>query len=213
MRPSSSSTTLIANPGDAPAEVTATFLLPAGPPLDKAYTVAPRSRFNIWVDTEDALLADTAVSTIVTSTNGVPIIVERAMWWPGPTSATWAEAHNAAGLTSTGRMFALAEGEVGGATGVETYVLIANRGAADTARVTLLFEDGTQASKDVPLPTSSRTNVNVAFEFPSAVGRRFGVIVEALGATPAIVVERAMYSNAAGITWAAGTNAVATRLQ
>ena len=40
------------------------------------------------------------------------------------------------------------------------------------------------------------------------------MIVESLGATPAqLVVERAMYSNAGGVTWSAGTAAVATRLQ
>ena len=38
-------------------------------------------------------------------------------------------------------------------------------------------------------------------------------MVESLGATPAqIVVERAMYSNANGVVWAAGTNALATKL-
>jgi hypothetical protein len=40
------------------------------------------------------------------------IIVERAMWWPGPTSATWHEAHNSPGTTQTGTRWALAEGEV-----------------------------------------------------------------------------------------------------
>jgi hypothetical protein len=39
------------------------------------------------------------------------------------------------------------------------------------------------------------------------------MIVESLGASPIeIVVERAMYSNADGVVWAAGTNALATRL-
>jgi hypothetical protein len=39
-------------------------------------------------------------------------------------------------------------------------------------------------------------------------------VVESLGPTPVqIVVERAMYSNAGGVQWAAGTNALATRLQ
>jgi len=39
-------------------------------------------------------------------------------------------------------------------------------------------------------------------------------VVESLGETPAqIVVERAQYSNAGGVRWAAGTNAVATRLK
>jgi hypothetical protein len=37
-------------------------------------------------------------------------------------------------------------------------------------------------------------------------------VVESLTGEP-IVVERAMYSNAGGVTWAAGTNALATRLR
>jgi hypothetical protein len=41
-----------------------------------------------------------------------------------------------------------------------------------------------------------------------------GALVESLGASPApIVVERAMYTNAGGRIWAAGTNALATRLR
>jgi hypothetical protein len=47
-------------------------------------------------------------------------------------------------------------------------------------------------------------------QYSSTVDRRFGVIVDS-GGLP-IVVERAMYSNANGITWAAGTAAVATPL-
>ena len=46
--------------------------------------------------------------------------------------------------------------------------------------------------------------------FPSAAGRRVGLIVESAGVP--VVVERAMYSDAGGQSWAAGTNAVATRL-
>ena len=50
--------------------------------------------------------------------------------------------------------------------------------------------------------------------FQQAAGKRFGAIVESLGTTPAqIVVERAMYWDAAGQRWAAGTNALATKLQ
>jgi hypothetical protein len=204
---------LVANPGETAAAITATFLLPDGTSIVKTDSVAPQSRFNLWVDTLDDRLRDTAVSTIITSTNGVPIIVERAMWWPGPTPASWAEAHNSAGLTTTGRKWALAEGEVGGRRGLETYILIANPGGADTARVTLYYEDGTRESKNIFLPASSRTNVAVAAEFSNSVGWRFAAVVEALGADPQIAVERAMYSNAGGVVWAAGTNAVATKLK
>jgi hypothetical protein len=96
---------------------------------------------------------------------------------------------------------------------VETYVLIANRGAADHATVTLLYEDGTSESRVFSLAGGSRTNVAVAFDFPNAVDRRFGIVVTAENPDAQIAVERAMYSNAGGVVWAAGTNAVATRVQ
>jgi hypothetical protein len=45
-------------------------------------------------------------------------------------------------------------------------------------------------------------------------GTRFSAVVESLGVTPArIVVERAMYWNAAGQFWAAGSDLLATKLQ
>jgi hypothetical protein len=110
----------------------------------------------------------------------------------------------------------VAEGEVGGARGHETYLLIANTSAfAGNATVTLLFEDGTSLVKTYPLAPSSRTNVAVGPQFGSTfggaiAGRRFGAVIESTGTTPAqIVVERAMYSSG----FAAGTNALATKLQ
>ena len=81
--------------------------------------------------------------------------------------------------------------------------------------MTLLFEDGTRAGR--PTRTSQRTAGSTCRGrfFPQAAGKRFGAIVESLGArgTAQIVVERAMYSSAAGIWWAAGTDAVATRIR
>jgi hypothetical protein len=204
---------LVANPTGADAPIEVRYLLPDGSEIVRSHQVPAQSRYTVWVDREDSRLADTAVSAIVTSTAGVPIVAERSMWWPGPTAATWAEAHNSVGLTSTGRTWALAEGEVRGLRGTETYILIANRGPEGTARVTLYYEDGTSESRDFTLPGSSRTNVAVGFEFPGAVGKRFAAIVEALEADTHIIVERAMYSDANGVVWAAGTNAVATKLQ
>lgn len=179
----------------------------------KNYVVAANSRFNIWLDIEDPLLAATAVSTTITSTNGVPVIVERSMWWPG-SSATWFEAHNAAGSTVTGTQWGLGEGEQGGPFANETYILIANTSATPgPADVTLYFEDSTSVTRTFPLNGNSRFNVAVGIDFPEAVGRRFGAIVQSTG-TPAaqIVVERAVYNNAFGVVWAAGSNALGTRL-
>ena len=142
---------LIANPNPEDAAVTD---LPADRRArrrSRSLTAAANSRSNIWVDLEQIPgepgrpLADVALSSTVASTNGVPIIVERAMWWPGD---GWAEGHNSAGATTTGTVWALAEGAVGGARGTETYLLIANTSAtAGSATVTLYFEDGTTTAK------------------------------------------------------------------
>ena len=211
---------LLANPTATDAVAAVTYLLPDGTTLGKTMVVPANSRQNIWVDydTPDGTtgypLLDTAVSTTVTVTNGVPIIVERTMWWPGDSSA-WHEAHNSAGATQAGTVWALADGEVGGSGSVATYVLIANTSAYQgQARVTLMFENGTTASRILDLAPTSRTNVAVESDFPQAAGRRFGTLVESLGATPAaIVVERAMYADAGGVAWAAGTNALAARMR
>jgi hypothetical protein len=206
---------LVANPNAEAASIEARHLLPDGTVITRNHTVAGNSRFNIWVDFEDPRLANANVSTTISSTNGVPVIVERAMWWPGPSPASWTEAHNAAGATTTGTLWALAEGEQGGAGQAETYILVANTSATPgQARVTLVFEDGTRAERTFPLPPNSRTNVAVGAEFPAADGSRFGALVESTGSEPAqLVVERAMYTSGGGAHWSGGTSAVATRLR
>jgi alpha-tubulin suppressor-like RCC1 family protein len=211
---------LIANPNAGAATVTMTYLLPDGTTVTKTLGVAGNSRQTVYVNGADARLADTPVSTVVAATQ--PVIVERAMWWPGPTWATWYEAHNSPGTTETGTLWALAEGESGGDRGVETYILMANTSAyAGQVKVTLLFEDGTPATSEATftLLANSRRTIYPPLDFAAAVpagaDRRYGVLVESVGTTPAqIVVERAMYANDdAGVVWAAGTNAVATRLK
>jgi hypothetical protein len=218
---------LVANPNPVEALVRGTYLLPGGATLTKDYAVPPNSRFNVWVDLEEfpdgsgnLALADTAVSATMTSLDGVPIIVERSMWWPGPTPAAWAEAHNSVGSIATGTLWALAEGEQGGPSNAQTYLTIANTSDyAGQAKVTLLFEDGSvPAEVTVALPANSRTNVwppvDVRAWFPPGTHRRFGALVESVGARPAdIVVERPMYWDAHGVPWAAGTNAMGTRVR
>jgi hypothetical protein len=180
----------------------------------KPYDVAPNSRFTIWVDQEGDRLVDTAVSTTIRSTNDVPVIVERTMWWPG-SSSQWHGAHNSPGATATGTRWALAEGEVDGARNLETYILVANMSAVPAdVKVTLLFEDGTSTEQTYTgIPARSRFNVPVGTYLPQAYGRRFGALVESVGPSPApLVVERAMYWEAVWQRWAAGTSALGTRL-
>jgi hypothetical protein len=199
---------LVANAESTDAQIKVSYLLPNGAaPVVKNYTVAANSRLTINVDGEDPKLVDTPVSTIVESTNAVPVIVERAMWWPSP---NWYEAHLSAGATTTGTTWALAEGFVQSVPGseVETYILIANTSAAaGTADVTVYLSDLTSQTMNVRLDPNSRVSVNVSQAFPQAIGKGgFGTIIQSNG--PQIVVERAMYSNANGQVWAAGTDAL-----
>jgi hypothetical protein len=199
---------LLANPNPSGTTATVTYLLPNGTTVSRDYGVAANSRRTIDVENESPLLANTGVSMTVTAPIG--IMAERAMWWPGG-AATWQEAHNSPGATATATQWAAADGEV--ASGIDTYVLLANTGAAaGLVRVSLLFEDGgASVSRDFLVAANSRFNVNVAAEFPPAAGRRFGILVLSLSGVP-LVVERAAYSNAGGVVWAAGANSLATRI-
>ena len=202
---------LIANPSTQATQVRVTYLLPSGAPLEKEYTVAAQSRLTISVDEQDARLTDTPVSAIVESLNGVGIVVERSMWWPG--GGRWTEGHLSAGSTMTARRWAVAGGVIG--AGVETYVLIANTSAfAGNATVTALRSDdgGPAASQTVFLPANSRVNVPMS-QLPGLAGpgvTSFGVLIVSDG--PEIVIERATYMDFGGIVWAAGHASLGTPL-
>lgn len=217
---------LLANPTAQPAQVLLRFLMD-GAVVEHRDVVPPFERFNVWVDQlgtdasliarnpDYARLADTAVSTEVVVENGVGILAERSMWWPGSV-ATWTEAHSSAGVTAAATRWALAEGEVGGVPNHATYILVANpTDTPATVRVTLLYESLAPEERTYAVPANSRFNVPVGASgyFPNAVGRRFGAVVESIGTSPPpIVVERAMYSDVPGRHWAAGHNSVATPL-
>jgi hypothetical protein len=199
---------LLANPNPDPTTATLQYLLPDGRVISKSYPLPPQSRTTINVDGEDPALVDTPVSTKVTAT--LPIVVERAMWWPSP---NWYEAHDSAGAVVTAPTWALAEGQVGGALEAQTYVLIANTSnVGGQVDVTIFFEDDTAPlTQRFDVLPNSRFNVDVAGLFTAARDQRFATLVQSVGTTPLdLVVERAMYTNSGKVTWAAGTGAMAT---
>jgi hypothetical protein len=210
---------LVGNPGNQDALVTFTFLLESGRTVVGLRQLPAMSRFTLDVENADvlldivsgdaSLLKNAPVSTKVEST--VPIVSERAMYWPR-TFTEWFEAHNSFGVTETATRWGLAEGRVGGARGYETYILLANPNTQDArVRLSYLRSDGSTIVRDLTVPATSRLN-----EYANAVSglsnEEFGVIVESTNGVP-IAVERAMYWNALGQPWAAGTNALATKLQ
>ncbi len=150
---------LLANPNPADAQVSVTYLTSDAGSVTKPYTVAANSRQTISVQQEDPLLDNAAIAATVTSTNNVPILAERAIFWP---QFPWYEGHASAGVTATGTEWALADGEAGGPSETQTYILIANTGSAEaTVRVTLLLEAGgtleaISRSGRTAAPTSTR---------------------------------------------------------
>ena len=132
------------------------------------------------------------------------------MYWPRP-FATWYEGHASAGVTATGTRWALAEGEVGGPLGFETYILFANPGGVDAvATMTLLRVESTadhrhgrrcrpiRASRAPPASWGSPT---VSSSGPSSIS------------TQQIAVEHAMYWNGGGQFWGGGANETGIRIR
>lgn len=71
---------LLANPQSTDAEVTVSFLREAGAPVTKTYIVPRTSRFNIDTNEIEGL-EEASFGTVIRVTNGVPIIVERSLYW------------------------------------------------------------------------------------------------------------------------------------
>jgi hypothetical protein len=201
---------LVANPNAAPATLRATYIRASGAPIERTYTVAANSRRTIDVAGQDPGLADTPVSVKVESTNNVPVIVERSMWWMG-SKRSWTEGHNSFGTTRTGPRWVMAEGETGGSRAINTFVLIANTSAAAAdVRVTMLPESGAEESVTYTVGANRRFTVPVGSAFPSSDGKRYSILVESLNPSTAgaLVVERATYWNTDEDVWGAGSNAV-----
>jgi hypothetical protein len=156
----------------------------------------------------------TGMGMHVTSSNGVEIVAERAMWWSTDAHSGWEEGHGSAGLTAPATSFAIGDGVAGGEQGASTYLLLANPAASDaTVRITIGFEDGAApVSQDVVVPAGRRLSMDVAASFPTAVDRRFSARADSVNGTP-IVVEQSIYWSFGTGAWKTGVSLPATRLQ
>jgi subtilisin-like proprotein convertase family protein len=200
---------LIGNPNGDAANVTLTYLLPAGETVTQPVEVAANGRLTINVETVDQRLADTAVSTTITSDR--PIVVERAMYWPDITLG-WQEAHNSFGLTEAGLRWGVADGRIGGARAFQTYILLSNPNPV-AAEVEVRFLKASQVeTRNYTLPPTSRWNINAAVDVPELGDGVFSAEVRVVNYQP-IAVEKAMYWNdTGGVIWAGGTGVTATLL-
>ena len=218
---------LLANPGRPTRTSSIRYLLTDGAVLTKTYTVAAESRRTVWVDGEEfpglgRALANVSVSSAITSTNAVPIVVERAMWFPGPevTPEFWTEAHGSPGATAPAARWVLADGESGGTRDVQTFVLDCQHVAGRAAGPLDPAPRHTEPAAIRPIPDCGHHH---AAQQPDhrAVARHPGVVEPPLrdaggglgpvSAKPPWSSARCTW-NAGGVVWAAGTNLLATPL-
>ena len=72
---------LLLNPGATPAQVQISYLRTTGVPVVKTYVVPPTSRMTIPVQDVVPEFANETFGADIRVLNGVPIVVERAMYW------------------------------------------------------------------------------------------------------------------------------------
>jgi hypothetical protein len=199
---------LLSNPNGSAANVTLTYLLPGGSTVQQPLVMPPNSRSTINVATVDPQLADTAVSTTITSDIG--IVAERAMYWPD-ISQGWIEAHNSFGVTETALRWGIADGRIGGPRGHQTYILLSNPNPVPAEVEVTFVKSAAVVTRTYTLSPTSRVNIWANGDVPELGEGTFGADIRVVNYQP-IAVEKALYWDAEGVTWAAGTNVIATRL-
>jgi hypothetical protein len=188
---------LLANPGASPAAVDIVFIVEGVPlpPQTYHYLLPANSRTTIWVD-QIPNLDHRSLSAQVTS--DVPIVAERAMWWPG-SGDSWREAHVSAGATARAPRWAIAGLEIGGPHDAQSYILVAGGGS-------VTVYDGAGMSSSCGTSAGGRFTVRIN-DCAALRGQFVGAIVEGNANT---VVEWATYRSAHGEPFAAGGASLAT---
>jgi hypothetical protein len=186
---------LIANPTSTAAAVRLTFLRPGGTSQIHNTTVEAFSRATVAVNALPGL-AEGENSTIVESTNGVPIMVERTMYWIGGDRRG---GHNAPGLTAPSTIWYFAEGSTGF---FQTYLLLANQTTTPaTVSVSFQREGGGRVDRVYTVQPTSRLTIGV-HEMAEMNSVSFSTTISS---SVPIFAERAMY----WLGWAGGHDAAA----
>jgi BarA-like signal transduction histidine kinase len=198
---------LVANPNSSAANLTFTYVTETGATVTRNRTLAANTRLTVNLEEEGATLANAAVATRVQSS--VPVVVERAQYWP-TSSAQWLEAHNAFGVTVPTTLWYLAEGLTGRSEAANSYILLANNnGTPASVSIDFIRETENPITRTFTVPANARLSIGVGTgtTVPEIHDERFGASITS---SVPIVVERAMYWNANGEFWSAGTDATGT---
>ena len=183
----------IANPNDEVAPVTVTFMKTDGSTVQQAHQVGALNRVTIHVN-DIPELATADVSTVVESTNGLDLAVERTMTWDAEAYG----GHSGTAVESPQTRWYFSEGSQGF---FDTYLLLANPGAATAhVSVTFLLESAPPVVHRVDIGPTSRGTV-FAGDLAALRARSFSIVVES---DVPVIAERSMYWSAAGEFWVGG---------
>ena len=182
---------MLQNVSDKPADVRATFMTYRGEVIEKDQVVSPHSRYTLHAD-EIPGLEDTQMSTRFVSTNGVPIVAERAMYF---SYYGLREGSASIGVNEPSDTYYLAEGYVvnGGPQGdrFDTYVLVQNPNNEAAQIVAEFMGDGWQVDKNYTVGAHSRFTI-IAGQVEGLAEKSFSTKITSVNGVK-IVAERAMY--------------------
>ena len=184
----------IQNPQNTAADVTITYYTTTAGVQTQNVTVGPTSRetVDVWL----ALGSDVDTSFTVESTNNVPILVERPMYFNY--HSIWPGGHDVMGCASPKASWFFAEGATY-AGQFDTYVAVMNPSAnAATVQITYMIEGGANQTETVTVAPNTRYTTNIA----GVAGMDKNVSIEIQSDQP-IVAERPMYFGYKG-KWAGG---------
>ncbi len=197
---------LISNPNDAVAPVTLTFSKENGEQVVATRSVPARGHLTVHVWQIPGLEA-TSASAQIRSDAGLPLVVERTMFW----DKSYYAGSTGSSVDKPSKDWLFAEGSQGF---FQTFVLVINPNATATdVTFTFLLEGAAPVVKTMTVGPSTRLTLD-AGSVPELVNKSFGIAVHA--AQP-IMAERSMYFGTtprrlwSGGTESAGVTAASTK--
>ena len=206
---------LLSNPGSTDATVDVRYVADSGADVTRTHTVPAGRRITIRVVDEDAAMMNTSFATFVTSTNAVPVVAERAMWWRSD-EGHWTAGHVGVGFTEGGKKWVTADGVAATDGSSDTYALVSNtENRAGMLKVTAVFGDGTAPVERLfAIGPNQRFTIRGRERFPEVVGKGYSFIIESIGAAPVdIVVDHSTYFDMDGRFWAMGTTSPGSKIR
>jgi hypothetical protein len=209
---------LITNPSTTTdSQVDVKYLREISGPITQSIVVPKNGRVTIPVNdgldldgdgTRETFLNE-PFSTVVSTTNGVNIAVERSMYWND-----FSAGHESTAVTAPNTTWLFAEGATGGdaAFSWDTYLLLANpNDTAATCTATYFRQNGAPLTSSANVGPNARRTIQVnTIDFdndgtPDLTSDSFSTRIECSNNVP-IIAERAMYWSSNGITYIEGHN-------